>query len=238
MKAIRVITFVLGIAVVLCGSTANADVINGGFEDGVLLDPGVRDLAPGWTAAGADPSFYGGPTAVDFEVSRDWMAIPPPAPDWTATEGDYFASLWSTDGWMTSSTLSQPFTAPAGYRVEFDYFFDFGDFVDLPGVPMFSDWAQGTLSWSGGGATLFEHNFLGTMADGENIGWTTVSYVLPATATYTLEFACYDGLLMPGVFESILGVDDVSVVPVPGAVLLGAIGLGFANWRLRKRRTS
>jgi hypothetical protein len=248
MKAIRELTIILGIAVVLCGSTATADLaVNGSFELGAQLvtpDPitgqvGIRELAPGWTATGADPSFLGGPVAIESEVSRDWSS-PTPASDWTATEGNYFASLWSTDSMGTDySTLSQTFTTPdPGYLLEFDYFFDFGDLNFQQGTPEMGDWAEGTLSWSGGSAVLFEHNYTGDLADEENIDWTTVSYVLPDAATYTLEFAIYDGLDMPGAFESILGVDNVSVVPAPGAFLLGVIGLGYANLRLRKRRTS
>ncbi|MBN2132798.1 MAG: hypothetical protein JW741_25080 [Sedimentisphaerales bacterium] len=34
------------------------------------------------------------------------------------------------------------------------------------------------------------------------------------------------------------GAFQVSVVPVPGSLLLGALGLGVANWRLRRRKTA
>ncbi len=43
MRAIRVIIFVLGVAVVLCSSTAKADVINGGFETGPSRAPGTNE---------------------------------------------------------------------------------------------------------------------------------------------------------------------------------------------------
>ena len=38
--------------------------------------------------------------------------------------------------------------------------------------------------------------------------------------------------------QEITGIDNVSlnVIPVPGAVILGSLGLGFAGWKLRKRK--
>lgn len=226
----KVIMF-LGIAVVLCGSTARAQLMNGSFEDGALLDPGIRDLAPGWSASGADPFWaYGGPTAVEWEMSRDYLA--PIAPDWTPTEGDYFASLWSGDGWETSSMLSQTFTTPEdGLVLEFDYFFDYGDWA--------GDTAMATLTGpTGTVVTLFEHNTApgNTLVEDENIDWTHIIAPLSTAGDYTLTFMTED--FGDFGFESILGVDAVEVVPVPGAVLLGAIGLGVTNWRLRRRRMS
>lgn len=187
-----------------------ADVVNGGFEAGLA----------GWNATGAV-------SATSFEMSRDFLA--PVGPDWTPTGGQLFASLWSTDNaGITQSSLSQTFTANAGDVLSFDYFFDFGDFATDP------DTAIAVLSWSNGSVTLFEHNTPGyALGDDENVGWTTITRTLSATDMYTLTFTTTDG---PGVFESILGVDRVSLnpIPAPGAALLAMLGLGLVGW-LRRR---
>ncbi len=75
------------------------------------------------------------------------------------------------------------------------------------------------------------------LGDDENIGWTAVSVALPSAGQYTLGFKIFDP---SGMFESILGVDDVSVVPLPSALVLGSLGLGVAGslvGRFQRRRT-
>jgi hypothetical protein len=133
--------------------------------------------------------------------------------------------------------LQYPFTTPTwaggNARVQFDYFYDFGDFVP------FEDPAR-IYVLDGLGNSVFDMTindpFAGTgLGDDQNIDWTTMSVWLPSAGTYTLGFEIQDSI---GAFESILSVDNVQVVPVPGAVLLGVVGLGVANWRLRRRRMS
>jgi hypothetical protein len=36
--------------------------------------------------------------------------------------------------------------------------------------------------------------------------------------------------------ETSTSVAEVTLIPAPGAFLLGSIGLAFANWKLRKRK--
>ena len=83
--------------------------------------------------------------------------------------------------------------------------------------------------------------FMGTgLGDDENIDWTTVSVSLPTAGTYTLGFEISDYDPVFGSFESILGVDNVSVVPLPSALVLGSLGLGVAGslvGRFQRRRT-
>ena len=132
MNTIRIIASVLGIAVVLCCSRANANLNNGGFEIGDLT---------GWSHTGP--------------VSVEGLDVAPDGTLWSPTEGNYFASLWSanSDGTVTEATITQTFQANAQDVLMFDHFFDFGD------AWYGYDTATATLTWAGGGnVTLFEYN--------------------------------------------------------------------------------
>lgn len=213
---------VLTLVAALCWcSIVLGGVSNGTFESGDLT---------GWLFSGSGPDYsldpLGDPGAVTFEMSRDFLG--PVAPDWTPTEGHYFASLWSTNGQDTVSTLRQTFRAEAGERLRFDYFFDFGD------VSPYYDTATALLTWSAGDVTLFEHNTAGhELGDDENVGWTTISYNLPVAGMYDLQFIVQD---KDASFESILGVDKVGVakIPAPGALLLAILGVGCVGWKHRR----
>ncbi len=220
MRIVRATAFVLSIVVLSYGSTASADIVsNGGFE---------TDLTD-WTATGTVD-------AVGQENPRDgWTSQPVPVSGlWTpAPPSTSFASLWSTGWGGDAATLSQTFTAPAGYVLSFDYFFDFGDDI------YHADTAKATLRWSSHEEVLFQHNFGNELSDFENKDWSHVAFVLPTTGGYSLQFEVadvYDPLAEVPAYESILGVDNVSVVPVPGALLLGALGLGSAGGLLRRLR--
>jgi hypothetical protein len=86
------------------------------------------------------------------------------------------------------------------------------------------------------------HNLLGTWSsavfDG---GYEPIWYTLdvPAANVGWLAFDPGNGGTLPGVKESLGGVviTDMgySVVPLPGAVLLGALGLSVAGWRLKRK---
>ncbi len=202
-----------GLVALLMGSGAAAEIINGGFE--------TNDFT-GWTLEGTG-------FVRELELARDF--IPPIAPPWEPREGRYFASLWSTNNDPNApvrrSMLTQHFDALAGDRLEFDYFFDFGD------VEPFYDIAVATLTWSGGKVVLFEHNTPGhRMGPGANIDWTTISHVLPVADRYTLQFETQDAF--SDLFESILGVDDVHLVIVPEPATALALPLLLACTRRRR----
>ncbi|CAG1002653.1 hypothetical protein PHYC_03010 [Phycisphaerales bacterium] len=202
--------------VMLAVASAPADqIVNGGFESGGFN---------GWTYSGNPAS-----SVMPGVLARDPLHGGTQAPldgEWDPAEGVLFAALWSTDSQGGGgATLSTQFSALAGQALEFDYFFDYGDFN-----PYF-DWARGDLTGPGGLTALFAHNTSDSnrLADDANVDWTHIVLVLPADGVYTLTFATDDA---DGTFESILGIDGVFVTPSPAGAMVFAAGALI----LRRRR--
>jgi len=213
----RKITMICTLAVLfLAVGGVQADLTNGGFETGDLM---------GWTFAVPDT------TTAAAVVSHTENAGPLPNTTWTPTEGSYFALL-KTDGPDNWCTLEQSFSGVAGDVVSFNYFFDWGDYHENA---KWDDQSYGRLLDSSD-ALVWEFFHWGQDGDsmGEdysNVGWSSDSFILTAGGTYTLMF----GIKNEGDshFDSYMGIDAV-VVPVPGAVLLGMLGLGVAGIKLHK----
>lgn len=206
-------TFIRTIAAVTlmaAAASAHAGITNGGFETGFA----------GWTYVGNT-----GSSSTSSIIARDPINMGQQVPlsgQWGPAEGDRFAALWSTDSVdQQGATLSQRFVANAGDVLEFMVFYDFGDFAPS------TDGAFARLDDGTGQTDLIRFNMdaASALADDTNVGWRRVSHVLPPSAngTYELTFSITDS---DGTFESILGVDDVRVIPSPGTIgLLAVAGL-------------
>ncbi|MGB2864793.1 MAG: hypothetical protein WBC05_15815 [Sedimentisphaerales bacterium] len=204
--------------------SAQAGFTNGSFETGDLT---------GWTAvipSGASA------TVVTSHSDTTWPGgVPPVVPgvtSWGPTDGSAFA-LVKTDGSGSLTQLYQSFYATAGADLSFDYFWDSQDYVP------FDDMATGTLlSGEGTGGAVVTTLFVESIATdpGNHYGtpWTSVSYTIANSGVYTLLITNTNAL--DSSLDSYVGIDNVNVIPAPGAILLGSIGLGVVSW-LRRRRT-
>jgi hypothetical protein len=207
--------FVLAVVVLAVGSV-RAGLTNASFESGDLT---------GWTAVVPSGASVG-VTVSHSDPGGTGIT------SWGPTDGSAFA-LVKTNGAGSITQLYQSFYATAGADLSFDYFWDSQDYVP------FDDMATGTLlaGMGTGGplvTTLFSENINSDPADYWGTPWTSVSYTIANSGVYTLLITNMNSL--DSILDSYVGIDNVNVIPAPGAILLGSIGVGFVSW-LRRRRT-
>jgi hypothetical protein len=203
------------VLVVFSTGVSLADISNGSFEAGLT----------GWSYTneyvGTVTEHYNGGSVEEVT-------------EWEPTDGSYYALL--TDGSQNAHIqLYQTFTASAGDVLTFDYFWDSGDYSP------YTDTGTGKLLLGGVGGTLVESFFSESVTGHPNYwgsAWTQDSYTFLNTDTYTLLIETWNG--GDSGLPSFVGIDNVAfnainpVVPVPGAFLLGMLGLSAAGLRLRR----
>jgi hypothetical protein len=195
--------------VLLISAAAQANVItlvNPGFETGDTT---------GWNI------YYGG--AVNVVNSHSAFGETGTT-FWLPVEGDYFA-LMSPGSPGGIVQLTQDFDAKGGDVLQFAYFWDSGDYAP------FNDRGRIEIWDSGPTTTLKEHSVLSDPANFWGTPWIPVSYTIPYDGDWTISFQVWND--WDGMYQSYLGVD---MIPAPGAILLGGIGVTLVGW-LRRRRT-
>ncbi len=224
MRAVLRLSGMALVAMVLAAvapMSARADlIVNGSFEDGVSIPGGFVSVGGGNSSSITGWTVLGGVQSVDYIGSF-----------WGASDGLRSLDLDGTPG---PGGIEQVInTVPGkGYVVTFDMA---GNAARAPYVKLMQVAAIGTTMQS----QVF--SFDSQASTVTNMGWTNMQFEFVAdAATTTLQFASLTSALNPD-YYLYCGptLDNVVVTPVPGAILLGALGLGSSGGVLawRKRRT-
>jgi choice-of-anchor C domain-containing protein len=215
MKRLLFIWIVCGVATL----PVSADLVqNGSFENGTLVP-----TYSGYEFAGLPA----GSTAID-----DWLVIGS-----GVRVVDYIGSYWQAsdgtrsvdlDGYQSGNGGIQQMisTIPSRqYRVAFDLA---GNPDGGPPVKTMR------LSAIGGSTQTQDFTFDASGSSRTDMGWTSKqwSFVADASSTILRFESITDGTSYGYGYGPVL--DNVSVVPVPGALLLGVLGLGATGLRLRR----
>jgi hypothetical protein len=209
MKRISIRVALLWLGFLLApAATTRADFMNGSFETGDLT---------GWSTPGS--SGY-------VSVLTTYTSY---GPEFTATDGEYYALLGAGLGTGVYTLLSQTFAASTGDVLSFDQFFQANDY--LP----FDDNAYGRL-YDATSDTLVAELFYSDITEVGNYGytpWTAVSYVFSGGGSYYLEFG------VTNITDNGLSsVTAAGVVPEPSSLVLAGTGAlaGLLGWRRRGAR--
>lgn len=191
----KLITICIVACLMLVASSVQVNLINGSFEISGLT--GWKTVVP----SGASTSI----------VTSHSESVPPGTGtmSWAPTDGRCFFLL-ETDRPGSKIRLYRSFAANRGLILAVDYFCDSMDYVP------YNDTAAGL----GGPVvnTLFSHSINSDLHDYRGAPWTSVRYAFAVVeGTYTMLIEIMNSL------DSYVDLDNVRLIPTPGAVVLGSI---------------
>ena len=251
MKHSKLLVTILIVHTILQAPIARGDFYNGGFEPGDFVASYV----------GGDVGAVQYEYASDFSglSQPPYTTGPNGTPAWYPAGGAYFLSMKTTAG---GASMQFEFTdRPAGQPLTFscDWFFDYGGLKPNAGgrydievvVSLTAYWGLMYMNSTSinlvtiNNALAAEEVYM--LDSDENLDWSKLAVPLAdmplggppmdygSNIRYVLEANMY-GIAD---YNSILGFDNIrlatdNIVPVPGAALLGMIGLGAAGLKWRK----
>jgi len=185
-----------------------------------------------------------GDFSTDISIVDNGWDIPAILVDWSVDDLAVFF-MPDTDEQIVNSTLSQEITVDPDFPIlSFDVLME----TDLPPLP-----ETDTFTASLNGVTFYTLPSDDDRIDewgvfAETVTWDVSSSIGPIGSdpvevelVFNLKHDYFDGLDDDGITEidavTTVRLDNVALVPVPGALVLGSIGLSLAGCWLSKRRT-
>ena len=213
---------IIGLVILLTGATAQASIVNFGFETGDLT---------GWIEPLLNPPPVNGTSVVtSYEGFSGEI--------YEAPEGDYFLKLSGSDDWAYKN----------GFRSVLQFNMDLEKDTVVKGWVAYdhngyeTDEAFIGYNTYFDGATLSGHIWnadMNTVGAGGNSPWMMWTWVVPETSTYYMQYAVRSQYSTTALFdgESIDYPDHRSgnpVVPEPGTMFL--LGSGMIGAFIKRRR--
>jgi len=200
-----------------------ADLVqNGSFESGVYVAPNTFiGLYAGDTTSITGWTVLGGATLYSVDYKNDY---------WQASDGSRSLDL---HGSPNSGGVSQDLNTVLGqvYRVTFDMAGNPGHHLGYgPGPDIMTMDVSVT-----GTPTPFSFSFDASSTTFDSMGYVQKYFDFMATsAVTTLAFLSTTSTVNNAGFGPVLDNVSVNAVPVPGAILLGLLGLGATGLKLRR----